>query len=164
MANRVMGLDPSISSTGWAVKIDGDIVDLGRITTTNKSEEDERIFQIAVQILQKAREHKIDAVIMESQFVYRNAKTALQLSRLRGGIVVLLKMANISVKYISPSEIKQAVTGNGKAEKEDVAATLLVIYKDNEKVQNIGLFSDKSNKQKTSDIYDAVAAAYSYKD
>jgi crossover junction endodeoxyribonuclease RuvC len=164
MANRVMGLDPSISSTGWAVKIDEDIVDLGRITTTNKSEEDERIFQIAVQILQKAREHKIDAVIMESQFVYRNAKTALQLSRLRGGIVVLLKMANISVKYISPSEIKQAVTGNGKAEKEDVAATLLVIYKDNEKVQNIGPFSDKSNKQKTSDIYDAVAAVYSYKD
>jgi Holliday junction resolvasome RuvABC endonuclease subunit len=73
-------------------------------------------------------------------------------------------MFDIVVTHKSPSEIKQAVTGRGNAEKEEVAAELLRIYKDNSKVQSIGPFSDKSNKKKTSDIYDAVAAAHACKD
>lgn len=158
MRNMAIGLDLSLTSSGWAISNNGVIVACGKINTTNKVLEDDRIFYIAKTIHRLAMHWQVTDSMMESQFMYKNAKTALQLSRLRGGVVTLLKMEEICQEYLSPTEIKQIITGKGNAEKEDVAKTILIIHKGNPIVENVGSFSDKPNKNKTSDIYDAIAA------
>ena len=60
---------------------------------------------------------------------------------------------NLTIEYLAPTSVKKIVTGNGKATKEDVAKYVQDHY------INIGEYSDKSGKNKTSDIYDAISIA-----
>lgn len=187
----VLALDASLSSTGFAVvRNDFALFEFGKITTkkqvvkkkkeettTKKKakprktleeriaeqvDEDNRIFYISSNIMELFDKYKIDAVTMEGQFAYQNVKTALQLSRLRGALMMACKLKGVSLEYPEPSVIREQLMGNGDATKEEVADYIIEMYKDNENVKALGPFNDKQNKGKNSDIYDAIADGVAY--
>lgn len=160
----VLGLDASISSTGFAV-VDSDntLLEFGKLVTKKDKlvnanlDDDRRIFYIASNIGDLFRKYKIDEVSMENQFLGKNAKTAMQLSRLRGALMMVCKLNGVDLEYPTPSEIRFNLMGNGSASKEEVADYIKVIYLDDERVQALGEFNDRPNKAKNSDIFDAIS-------
>lgn len=159
MSNKFLAIDASLSSTGYALMVDGDITLVGRVTTKSKEDEDGRVLIIAKHLMDICINHRINTIIIEDQYLRMNPKTSMQLSRLRGAIVAVLGMLHVKAIYYTASEIKKTVTGNGAAKKDEVANEVLNTYKNNKTVTNIGPFIDGTGKNKTSDMYDAVAIA-----
>lgn len=162
----VLGIDASISSTGYAVVSYGGFnraIEFGKLTTKknnkidSKIDEDERIFYITNELSNIIDRNYITVAVMESQFIGNNAKTGMQLSRLRGSIMYMIKSKGINIKYLTPSEIRKILMNNGSATKEEVAEYIREYYKDDQNVQDLGEFNDKANKSKNSDIYDALS-------
>jgi Holliday junction resolvasome RuvABC endonuclease subunit len=167
----ILGLDASISSTGWAVvDSDNNLIDFGKLVTKKDKKIDEnldndrRIFYIASSIGELFRKYNITDISMESQFLGKNAKTALQLSRLRGALMMVCKLNGIDLDYDSPNEIRLNLMGKGNASKEEVCDYIrFIAYPDDERVQAMGELNDKSgHKDKNSDMYDAIATALAY--
>ena len=155
----VLSLDPSLSSTGYAI-IDSDTLKLickGKLNTSSKDTTDDRIEQIVnrLNFLPEAPH-----VILEDGFIGNNAKTGLQLSELRGAIIFNFRQRNCIVVHRLPSEIRKNFGLSGNAKKEEVSKEVLKYYPYLE--TQIGPYSDKANKQKTSDIYDAISIGLSY--
>ena len=61
-----------------------------------------------------------------------------------------------------PSEIRKAFGCGGRAKKDEVAQAVINMYPNNDKLNNIGPYSDKQNKNKTSDIYDAISIGIAF--
>lgn len=102
------------------------------------------------------KEYKIDFIAIENQFVSFKNSSILPLRKLLGSVCrMAYKELNISIEYISPKEVKKTLTEKGNATKEEVAGKIINEY------INIGEYIDKSNKNKTSDIYDSVGVAIS---
>ena len=71
---------------------------------------------------------------------------------------------NIKYKTGAPLEIKKKITGKGNSTKLEVFQKLAILYANDEVFLEIGDFSDKSGKDKTSDIYDAISIFSLYDD
>ena len=159
----ILALDASISSTGYAViNVDTTLVEFNKITTKSKEAEEDRIFKIANKVKELIKIHNIETVVMESQFLGRNVKTAMQLSRLRGAIIFICKFLNVELIHLTPCEIRKFLFDNGSASKEEVAEFIKSFYIDDENVQALGEFNDRQCKAKNSDIYDAISIALAF--
>lgn len=129
--NVVLGLDPSLSSTGFALLgIDRDsgqikLLDHGIIPTTNKSPIGERldiINKVLRKIFKSARSngYKIEYIVKEMGFS-RYPATTQKLFKVAGIIdLVTFKLKYKRIEEISPKKVKSILTGNGAATKEDV--------------------------------------------
>lgn len=171
----ILALDPSLSSTGYAVlDYDYNLIDCGKITTkkgkipkgdriADLEDEDNRIYTIVngieKQVLSKV---EIDVVVAEAQFGGNNIKTAMQLSRVRGAFIYLFKSKGLKQNYQEPSLVRKNLMGKGNASKEEVAEFIREFYKDNAMVEALGEFNDRPNKNKNSDIYDAIGIGIAY--
>lgn len=159
----ILALDASISSTGYAViNYDTSLIEFDKITTKPKNNEDDRIFKIADEISKIINKYNIKTVILESQFLGRNVKTAMQLSRLRGAIIYVCKLDNATLIHLQPSEIRKHLFNNGRASKEEVAEFIKAYYREDMRVNLLGEFNDRQCKAKNSDIYDAISIALAY--
>ena len=152
---NILCLDASLSSTGYAIFKNNRLEKYGKICPDNK---DRRLLYIYEYIERLIEKERIDKVIIEDGFVKKeNLKTGLQLAELRGCIKLLCLILNKKLITVAPQQIKKAITGKGNCTKEDVFNELKQIYKYDKVFNTIGPFSDKSNKDKTSDIYDAIS-------
>ena len=155
----ILSLDPSLSSTGYSI-IDShtkELIQKGKINTSSKYNTDDRI-----QLIIKALEvlPSVPRVILEDGFIGVNGKTGMQLAQLRGALIAYYKYHNYIVIHQEPSEIRKNFGLKGNAKKDEVAQEVLKYYPT--LIQEIGPYSDKANKQKTSDIYDAISIGLSY--
>lgn len=121
---RILGIDPGSVITGWGVvEYDGSRlyhVDNGGIFTKNK-EFHQRLHEIYEGIQEVVDTYQPNHVAMEQVFVSQNAQSALKLGQARGVALIVVLNAGLSVSEYAPTAIKQAVTGSGRAEKEQVA-------------------------------------------
>lgn len=158
---RVMGIDPSLTSSGWAVVEDGKLMSYGLVKTTKDTPQ--RFYYIYNEFKKLIKQYKPNKVHVETPFFGQNAQTGLNLAYVRGGLLVLCEGLKIPMISFTPREVKKYVAGEGKAEKEDVANSLSKIFENDEIFKTIGPFVDKNNKNKTSDIYDALGVAITEK-
>ena len=162
----ILGLDPSLSSTGYCIMSKKqEIVTLGKIVTkVNKKTptEEDRIFVICDTLDKLIKEHEVTSIAIEDQFLHKNPKTTMKLSRLRGALGYMLKVNNCSVEHFPPSAVRKIIMGDGTADKEEVANFIQDKYKGNEDIMELGEFCDRNCKAKNSDIYDAIAIATAF--
>lgn len=161
----VLAIDPALSTTGYAI-IDRDtceLVHVDKITTSPKDSNDDRILSLLTELTQVAEKYWISNVVLEDGFSGPNQKTALQLATLRGAIIGLFRFRQYSVSHMQPTQIRKALGCGGNAKKEQIAEEVIKIYGTQHPVlQLIGPYSDKQNKQKTSDIYDAISIGVAF--
>lgn len=84
----------------------------------------QKIFQHTLQILE---EFQPDEVALEAPFYGKNVQTMLKLGRAQGVAMAAALVREIPITEYAPRKIKQAITGNGNASKEQVASTLTSI-------------------------------------
>lgn len=155
---HILGLDLSLSSTGWNIITDEDtILGQGRIcTNAKKHTEFERMYIVAKEIKELIEVNSIEVVVVEDQFFAKNPKTGLTLARLMGCIIYVCKELEVSIELLTPTQARKILLGVGKSTKEDVAKFIRENYID------IGEFSDKNGKNKTSDIYDSFVVSLAW--
>lgn len=155
----ILGLDVSISCTGWAILNDNkNILAYGKIQTKKEqfNTEDERMCFICDEINKIIIENKIKVCVIEDQFTSKNSKTILALRKLVGAIMRTVKCENVQLYYMYPTTVRKFLMNNGKAKKEDVSKYI------RKNIIDIGDYIDRTCKAKNSDIYDAIAVGVAY--
>lgn len=119
---RILGIDPGYNIVGYGViETNGlKVVDYGVITTPKSMSMSQRLHTIFKATCELMETFKPDEIAFEELFFNTNATTAIAVSMARGAIVVACKEYNNRLFEYTPLQIKQALTGNGRAEKKQV--------------------------------------------
>ena len=121
---KILGIDPGTKNCGYAVieKIGRDLklIEAGliKIKTTVLQEQ---IVEMTEGFDLLFSKHKIDEVSIEDMFYAFNPKTVIKLAQFRGAISLKILQEFGNFSEYTPLQVKQAVTGNGKATKEQVS-------------------------------------------
>lgn len=121
----VIGIDPGTATTGYGfIQVSGDgglqAIDYGVIETSPNYPPHQRLLQIFQQLQKMIDLHKPDSGAVEKLFFQRNVKTAISVGQGRGVAMLALAKAGITMAEYSPLEIKQAVAGYGRADKNQM--------------------------------------------
>ncbi|MBN1960087.1 MAG: crossover junction endodeoxyribonuclease RuvC [Deltaproteobacteria bacterium] len=145
---RVLGIDPGSHKTGWGViQSEGGrhkVLTYGVICTKADTTAT-RLCDIANGIDEVVHTNKPEAIAIETIFHAKNAKSALILGQSRGVALLCAARAGVAIFEYTAGQIKQAVTGHGRAEKEQVQKMVQFI---------LGI-----NRPMVLDTSDALAAA-----
>ncbi|MEK9175811.1 MAG: crossover junction endodeoxyribonuclease RuvC, partial [Patescibacteria group bacterium] len=129
----VLGIDPGIGRCGWAiVNSKSSIVNseaFGCIETEANSEITGRLLIINKEIESLIKKHKPDVMSIEELFFNTNSKTAFIVGQARGVILLAAAKNNIPVAIYTPLQVKMAVTGYGRADKNQIGQMVKVILK-----------------------------------
>ena len=121
---RVLGIDPGTATTGWAVLEEdkGEMKTLayGHISTEKKFSEEERILEISQDLKKIIDKYKPQEAAVEKLFFFKNKKTVIEVAGARGAILLTLSAAGVKVFGYTPLQIKQALTGYGRAGKKQI--------------------------------------------
>lgn len=124
----ILGIDPGTVVMGYGViKEVGkniSLVTLGVIKMGHLDDHGLKLQRIFKKTLALIEEYKPDSVALEAPFYGKNIQVMLKLGRAQGVAMAAALSRDIPIQEYSPRKIKQSVTGNGNASKEQVAAML----------------------------------------
>ncbi len=124
----ILGIDTALRCTGYGVvRTTGKqftVIDCGVIKNKPKVPHSECLRRLAGGIRQLIEVHKPKLAAIEGSFFFKNAKTAMILGMARGSVVSVLAQHNIPCYEYAPARAKQAITGHGRASKDQVAAVM----------------------------------------
>ncbi len=120
----ILGIDPGYAIVGYGIieKKNSFVkaLDYGAITTNKDENMADRLLKIYYAIKSLVQKHNPDAIAIEELFFKNNAKTAINVAQARGAIIVAGKEMGKAIYEYTPLQIKQALTGVGRAEKQQV--------------------------------------------
>jgi crossover junction endodeoxyribonuclease RuvC len=131
---RVLGVDPGLTRCGVGV-VEGSIgrpltmIDVGVVRTTTDLPIEERLLQIARGLDAWIDATAPDAIAVERVFSQTNLKTVMGTAQVSGLALVAAARRGIPVTMHTPSEVKAAVSGNGRADKAQVGAMVVRILR-----------------------------------
>lgn len=121
---RVLGIDPGTLVSGFGIVAEEDHrlfhVTSGGISPSSKQPFPKRLKKIYEELEKLISKYQPHVVVVEDLFVSKNIKSALKLGHSRGVVILAAMNAGLPVFEYTPLEVKQAVVGNGKAEKKQV--------------------------------------------
>jgi crossover junction endodeoxyribonuclease RuvC len=133
---RVLGIDPGTLTSGYGIVAEEDHklfhIASGGISPSAKQPFPKRLKKIYEELEKVIDKYRPQVVVVEDIFVSKNIKSALKLGHARGIAILVAMNAGLAVFEYAPLEIKQAVVGNGKADKKQVqmmVKTLLDLQK-----------------------------------
>lgn len=152
----ILGIDPGYDRLGVCVleKVSNSECKLlysECLESDRKKEINERIFIFGKELEKIIKKYKPVELAIEKLFFTNNQKTVMGVSETRGAIIYLSQKLNLKVNEYTPLQIKIALTGYGKADKDQVYFMLNNILK-----------LDTKKDKKLDDEYDAIAVAYTH--
>jgi crossover junction endodeoxyribonuclease RuvC len=121
----ILGLDPGSLHTGYGlVARRGSALELiaaGRISCPRAQAVPARLAHLAARLAELIARHPPDLAALETPFQGLNARSLIILAEARGALLAALAGRGIEIVEYSPAEVKSAVTGSGRAEKQQVA-------------------------------------------
>lgn len=130
MTLRVLGVDPGLTRCGIGVLDAGTgrgahLVDVGVIRTAPEDPIDQRLLRISQGLRQVIETHAPDVIAIERVFSQNNTPTVMGTAQVSGIAILLAAERSIPIAMHTPSEVKAAVTGNGRADKKQIQAMLV---------------------------------------
>ena len=120
----ILGIDPGIAKVGWGIIKDDlgkqTIIDYGCFETSAGLSLDERLVKIHQFVLELIKKFKPDVLAVEQLYFAANVKTALTVGQARGVIVLAGAQVNLQTVSYTPLQVKQALTGYGRADKKQI--------------------------------------------
>ena len=149
---NILGIDPGSRNLGYCIlNWDGknfSLLEAG-LLKIKATELQEQIIELVEGFDVILKSHHIDEVAIEDIFFAYNPKTVLKLAQFRGALSLkILQEVGYFYEY-TPLQVKKAVTGNGKAAKEQVAFMVKKLYRINKEIKPL-------------DITDAMAIAWTH--
>lgn len=130
---RILGIDPGTGILGFGVidvnKGNAQLVDAGVIRTPVKEDDAVRLQTIYEELSDIIAQTKPDTMAVEKLFFAANVTTAMTVAQARGVVLLAGKQANLTIYEYTPLQIKQALTGYGRAEKKQIQEMVRVILK-----------------------------------
>lgn len=130
---KILGIDPGFGRLGYAAieatKNKTRVLDCGCFETKSKLDFGKRLVLVADKVKKLISKHKPDVMAIEKIFFAKNQKTALQVAEVRGILLYLGASSGIPTYEFTPLEVKIALTGYGKATKDQVQKMLKILLK-----------------------------------
>ncbi len=127
-----MGIDPGTTVTGYGlIEIQNKkpvILHMGNITPGKYSDHYQRLKHLHERALHLVKEYKPDVMALEAPFYGKNVQSMLKLGRGQGVIMAAALSCSVPIFEYAPLLVKQAITGMGRASKEQVAYFLQKVY------------------------------------
>ena len=121
----ILGLDPGSRHTGYGlVEARGgslEAIDFGRISCPASRPVPQRLAEMARQLAELVERRQPDVAVLETPFHGLNTRSLVVLAQARGALLAVLAARGLEIGEYSPAEVKNAVTGQGRASKEQVA-------------------------------------------
>ena len=147
---KILGIDPGMAIVGYGlVDINNDNIELltsGSIQTDKKLNDSKRLLEIYNDLSLIIEKYQPDCASVEQLFFFKNQKTIIPVAEARGVILTVLEKYKIPTYSYTPMEVKQVLTGYGRADKKEVE-------------QMVKLALGNSELPKLDDTVDAIAIA-----
>ena len=122
----ILGIDPGFATVGWGVikteRGNASVIDYGVITTPKEERLPTRLAMLEVGIKKLIEKFKPDEIALEELFFNTNITTAINVAQARGVILLTCVKECGRLYEYTPLQIKQALTGYGRAEKMQIQA------------------------------------------
>ncbi len=120
----VLGIDPGTATTGYGIIQEKEgifhCVACGVISTDKNLTASKRLLLLKKDIVSLIKKHSPTILSIETLYFFKNLKTALPVSEARGVVLLTAEEKNLQIYEFTPLEIKQTITGYGKADKKQV--------------------------------------------
>ncbi len=130
---RILGIDPGLGRLGWGIieEKGSNIkpVAFDCIETPGSLSEEKRLVIIYEKLHEVLKQYQPEIVAVEELFFSRNVTTAFMVGQARGVVLLIAAQNNLKVITHSPSQVKLAVTGYGKADKKQIGQMVKIILK-----------------------------------
>ncbi|HEY4865384.1 MAG TPA: crossover junction endodeoxyribonuclease RuvC [Candidatus Dormibacteraeota bacterium] len=123
-AGLLLGVDPGLAATGWALLDGGSRVAGCGTIRTSPGPAAPRLLEIVTQIKRVLESETIGEAALEELFMGRNSTSALGVAQARGAVLTALAEAGIAIFEYKPAQVKAALTGYGMAGKTQMARML----------------------------------------
>ena len=121
---KILGIDPGLGIVGYSiVEYDGEtpvLLHSGSIQTQKGTRESARLLEIFEDMTTIVEKYKPDCAAIEKLFFFRNRTTVMPVAHARGVILIVLEKFKIPIFEYTPMEVKQVLTGYGRADKKEV--------------------------------------------
>lgn len=121
---KILGIDPGSHTTGYGIVevIDGKArhIDNGCIKPNKSGTFPQKLHEIFEDLKGLLDIHKPDVVAIENIFVAKNTRSSLILGHARGAAMLAATSKGLEVAEYTPAEVKMAITGSGRADKEQI--------------------------------------------
>lgn len=128
---RILGIDPGTGILGFGIidyyKSKLTLVDAGVIRTPVNHPDAERLLIIYDELKQLIEEFKPEVMSVEKLFFAQNVTTAMTVAQARGVVLLLGQQYKLGLHEFTPLQIKQAITGYGKADKKQMQEMVRVL-------------------------------------
>lgn len=129
----IIGIDPGTTVLGYGlIHVKGtrlEMLNFGIIQLSKLENQPDKLKRIFDRVYGLIEEYKPDEMAIEAPFFGKNVQSMLKLGRAQGVAIAAALSRNIPYEEYTPKRIKQAITGNGNASKEQVAAMLQTLLK-----------------------------------
>ena len=147
---RILGIDPGMAIVGYGIiNYENDKITLetsGSIQTNKNLTDSERLLEIYNDLSVIIEKYNPDFASIEKLFFFKNQRTIIPVAEARGVILTALQKYDVQFAEYTPIEVKQVLTGYGRAEKKEVE-------------QRVGLVLGTDDLPKLDDTVDAIAIA-----
>lgn len=147
---RILGIDPGMAIVGYGIiNYENDKITLetsGSIQTNKNLTDSERLLEIYNDLSVIIEKYNPDFASIEKLFFFKNQRTIIPVAEARGVILTALQKYDVPFAEYTPIEVKQVLTGYGRAEKKEVE-------------QRVGLVLGTDDLPKLDDTVDAIAIA-----
>ena len=127
----VLGIDPGTAALGYGIveRTGGRLraVDHGCFVTSADLSLPARLLAIHGQVVELIELHRPDLVSVERLFFSKNVQTAFAVGQARGVVLLAAEQHGVPVSEATPSEVKSAITGDGRADKEQVGRMVQLV-------------------------------------
>jgi len=151
----ILAVDPGLHKVGYAFfefeknqTKKHQLLISGLIKSNPKQQIQERLYFIYSQLSTLIKKLDPKIIILEQLFFFKNKKTIVQVSQSQGVILLLAAQYKIKIKFITPLQIKQIITGYGRADKKAIKKMLFL--------------TEKIPPKKEDDEMDAIACGLAY--
>lgn len=121
---RIFGVDPGSRRTGYGcIETSGSrhrVIECGALSAPADASLPDRLHTVHAGLARLLAAHRPDVVALEDLFYARNARSALILGHVRGVAMLAAAQAGLPTAEYSPAEVKRAVVGYGRADKQQV--------------------------------------------
>ncbi len=121
---KILGIDPGMAIVGYSViEYNGNstvLLHSGSIQTDKGRTESQRLLEIFEDMTEIVKQYKPDVCAIEKLFYFRNQTTVMPVAHARGVILTVLEKFAIPIYEYTPIEVKQVLTGYGRADKKEV--------------------------------------------
>jgi crossover junction endodeoxyribonuclease RuvC len=127
---RIIGIDPGTALLGYGVIDAPDepvLVDFGVVETTAESTMQDRLRGLYDAVRELLETYRPDVMAIEQLFFARNVTTAITVGQARGVALLAAAQAEVPVVEYTPSQIKHAIAGYGKADKQQMQEMVRIL-------------------------------------